>query len=134
MKFPQLFSLLVFSTLGYAVTNEFVPKLGSGKVAERLNPRKGCGSASDPSSESSCCGQPWNYGPPCNCGLFGKPPFSTHLIIFRRSLSESSLSEVDNKYKLFAFQGLKVRFVVTFGNFRSNIHWVLTSLFHSPSI
>ena len=72
MKFPQLSSLLVFATLGYADMSEFVPELQSAKLVERLNPRNGCGTAQTPPVRS-CCGQPWNYPPPCSCGLGSKP-------------------------------------------------------------
>ena len=108
MKYPQFSSVFVFAMLGYVATGEFVPKLQSAKLVERLNPRSGCGTGQTPPSIDSCCGQPWNYGQPCDCGVGGTSSFSTHLTSFRRSLPKSSLREVD---KLLEFQGLNVQFV-----------------------
>lgn len=71
-KVAALFATLLTTLVTAASENDNAPRvLRDAKIVERLNPRMGCGGAKPP--VESCCGQPWNYGPPCNCGLAAYP-------------------------------------------------------------
>jgi hypothetical protein len=55
--------------LSLVINDAATIKLRDAKLIERLNSRNGCGTGSPPDTENTCCGKPYNYGPPCNCGM-----------------------------------------------------------------